>query len=475
MSVNFDVIVIGGGGAGLAAAYHAARDGASVIILEASSALGGATALATGVVYAAGTSVQRAAGIVDSADDMYHYMMTLNQWSIKPDLARRLCDSGATIIDWLIELGNIFPPDLVVESGVGGRPRGHQSAGAGAGIVQSLVNAVGALGVEVALGTRVDELIHENGRVVGVRADGFELRSHAVIITTGGFANDPDMVQRLWPSAAAHGEHLFSIYAAAPFNVGDGITLAETAGANVTGFDNGLLVTSPTFAHSFEAFLPEWAMVVNQDGKRFIPEDATYAVSGYLINEQPGRRCFAIFGEAAMHEMCADDRSGGHYVNGSSTDCWRVSTLLKQVERGNVASADSIATLALRAGIDADNLEASVDRYNRFMDQGEDREFFKKSAKFYPVRKGPLYAVELRASAIVSCHAGLEITADGRVVTAKGTIIHGLYAGGEVLGCTLGRRYIGGGIGIANAMTFGRIAGLTAAVDSRRWQGTRVA
>ncbi|MBB4643032.1 FAD-dependent oxidoreductase, partial [Rhizorhapis suberifaciens] len=170
MSVDYDVVVVGGGGAGLSAAYHAAKMGASVIIVEAAPSLGGATALASGVVFAAGTSVQQAAGITDSAEDMYQYMMTLNQWSIKPALARRLAESGAYIIDWLTELGNEFPPELIVESGVADRPRGHQALGAGIGIIQSLINATGALGVEVALGSRVSDLIVEDGRVVGIRS-----------------------------------------------------------------------------------------------------------------------------------------------------------------------------------------------------------------------------------------------------------------------------------------------------------------
>lgn len=462
MPVDYDVIVVGGGGAGLSAAYHAAKLGASVMIVEAATALGGATALSSGVVYAAGTSVQQAAGIVDSADDMYQYMMTLNQWSIKPALAKRLSEAGAYIIDWLIELGNEFPPEAVMESGVGGRPRGHQALGSGYGIVQSLINAVGAAGVEVALGSRVSDLLIEDGQVVGIRSGEVDLRAHAVIVTTGGFANNPAMVKRLWPTAAVHGTRLTSFYADSPYNMGDGILLAERVGANITGIDNGLLVPSPNFLPDLSYTLPEWAMVVNREGRRFISENASYAVCGYLVNEQTEMRCFAIFDEKALEEACADDSVFKLYINDPGSDSWRVSVIRDQVAKGRVKVANTIADLAKRSDIDPANLEISVARYNENVEQGEDRDFFKKSAKFYPVRTGPFYAVEIHASSIVSCHAGLEIDNDGHVLDGHGRVIPGLYAGGEVLGCTLGRRYIGGGIGVANALTFGRVAGESA-------------
>jgi len=465
MAHDFDVIVVGGGGAGLSAACHARMAGASVMVVEADSKLGGATALSSGVVYAAGTRVQQEAGIQDSPEAMYQYMMALNQWSIRPALAKVMADSGASIIDWLIELGNEFPPHLIVESGVGGCPRGHQCIGGGVGIIQSMVNAAGALGVETALGSRVSDLIVENGRVCGLRSEGVELRAKAVVVTTGGFGNNPEMIKRLWPTAAAHGSRIFSIYAAVPYNMGDGILLGEKVGAQLTGIDNGLLVPSPNFAPNLEAFLPEWAMVVNRDGHRFIPEDASYAVSGYLLNEQPEMRCFAIFDEPAMLEACADENVVKHYVNDPGSDSWRIAAIRKNVEIGRVKVADSIEELARRSDISPAGLAASVKRYNRYADQGEDPEFFKKARKIYPIRTGPFFAVEIRASAIVSCHAGLDIDDHGRVRDRFGEPIAGLYAGGEVLGCTLGRRYIGGGIGIANALIFGRLAGKTAAQD----------
>lgn len=467
---DFDVIVIGGGGAGMAAAWHAADQGASVLLVEAARTLGGATALATGVIYAAGTRVQRAAGIADTPAAMYEYMQAINQWSLKPSIAHHLCHGGASLIDWLVELGNAFPPDWLIASGMDATPRGHQSVNAGIGIAESLANGIAVKGVEVALDSRVQRLLIEQGRVTGIAVDGAEIRAKAVIIATGGFGNNPALIERLYPTAAFHGDRVHAVYKDAPFNLGDGILMGEAAGAHIAGIDTGLLNPTPNFTKTVEGFLPDWSIVVNRDGKRFLAETAPYPVTGYLMNEQPEKRCFAVFDEAALTARGADesgpkDFSGtaGKYKNGHGSMSWRRTPILANAAKGRVKIADSLEELANRADICAKGLLATVARYNADCDRGVDSEFGKIVETFHPVRTPPFYAVEVRASLIASTHAGLDINGDGEVVDRTGAAIPGLYAGGEVLGCALGRRYIGGGIGIANALIFGRLAGMRAA------------
>jgi fumarate reductase flavoprotein subunit len=100
MSRAYDVVVVGAGGAGMAAAIEAHDAGASVIVLEADGRIGGSTSLSGGVFYAAGTSVQHARGIEDSPDAMFEYYMTLNQWRVEPGIVRRLCDDAdARVLD----------------------------------------------------------------------------------------------------------------------------------------------------------------------------------------------------------------------------------------------------------------------------------------------------------------------------------------------------------------------------------------
>ena len=196
MERDFDVIVIGSGAAGLSAAIEAREAGASVMMIEADTHLGGATRNSTGVVYAVRTATQAEAGVEDNPDAFYDYIMTLNQYAVKPAMMRRYADESANMLEWLKEKGVEFPANMLVHSDVSGVRRGHTSKSFGLGLADALINRAGALGVESALGTRVDGLIVEDGHVLGIRAGGTELRAGSVVIATGGFGNNPEMLKK---------------------------------------------------------------------------------------------------------------------------------------------------------------------------------------------------------------------------------------------------------------------------------------
>jgi fumarate reductase flavoprotein subunit len=459
---DYDLIVVGGGGAGMSAALVANAAGASVIILEADKKLGGATRLSGGVVYAAGTSVQQARGIKDSAQEMYDYIMTLNAWQTRPDMIRLFADRSAQSVEWLIELGAQY--EWVVKSGVDTVPRGHCTVGAGESVARVLMEAVGGKAIETVLNTRVEGLLVEDGVVVGVRATGTELRAGAVIIATGGFGNSPGMRAKYFPSVAQHGDIVYAVHSDAPFILGDGIKLGEAIGAAITGHDTGLVLPSAgLIPNVVEAFLPPWTMLVNEAGQRFMPENSPYAVSGYLINEQAGAHAWAIFDESTMVTGSQDKRFSDPYHTGELSQTWDEALIRKHAATGKIKTAGTLDLLADKIGIDRIALAETVRRYNSDAHAGCDSEWNKNAPKYFAVERGPFFAVEVRASVIGQTSAGLDIDTQTRVRDVHGRPIRGLFAAGEVLGCVQGKRYSGGGMGVGNALTFGRLAGEEAA------------
>ena len=467
MSRDFDVIIIGSGAAGMSAAIEARQAGASVMVVEADDHLGGATRNSTGVVYACNTSTQKEKGISDSADATYAYIMTLNQHAVRPDLIRYYCDESAAMLEWLKDKGVEFPANMLVHSDITETQRGHTSSTFGMGIADALINRAGALGVETALGTRVDGLIVEDGKVVGITADGTDLRAPSVIIASGGFGNSPEMLEKWYPTAAYHGDRTWAVHRDAPFILGDGITLGESVGAQITGHDTGLLNPTPCFDSRYvEAFLPPWVIAVNKEGKRFMAEWDSYAVTGYLMNEQTDKRCWAIFDHPTMVANGDDLSYADPYNSGLATSSWEEITITREVEKGVAFRADSIAEVAKLAGLDSQAVEETVRIYNRDTQaHGEDRLFHKdgNGHPLTPIQTAPFYAVEVRAAIIGFTAAGLDINLDCEVLDTKGRVIEGLYSAGEVLGCFHGKRYAGGGTSIGSAVVFGRRAGTLAA------------
>lgn len=463
---DYDVIVVGGGGAGMCAAIEAQLAGARVMIVEADTKLGGATALSGGVFYAADTSVQRARGYDDSADAMFDYVMTLNQWRVKPDIFRVICDQSGPCLEWLIELGAVFPPAQLTKGGVETVPRAHPSAGAGSGIADVLINRVGAMSIETALATRVERLLVENGRVVGIHALGTDLTAGAVVLTTGGFGNSPEMRERFYPSVAQHGDRVWAVHDPAPYILGDGITLGESIGAAIVGHDTGLPLPSSGHGRNLEPFMPPWLMLVNIHAQRFIPEMASYSITGYALNEQPESRGWAIFDDAALRTASHDIRYLDPYGAGINLPTWEEDTIRKRVAKGEILVADTLDELARLCGLDSRGLAHSVDQYNADCDARYDSHFFQAEEKAFPVRTGPFYACEVRASTIGVTGAGLDIDRDCRVLDQAGVPVPGLYAAGEVLGVLLGKRYAGGGMSIGPAVVLGRAAGVTAAAHA---------
>ena len=457
--VDYDVIVLGGGGAGLAAAVEASARGAAVLLLEAAGELGGSTRMSAGVFYAAETSVQRSAGVSDSVEAMFTYYMALNQWFVEPALAMRLCEESGPTLEWLIELGVDYPVAGLYRSGVDDAPRGHQCAGGGAALVAALASRARQLSAEIRLGARVLELAAEDGAVRGVRVGGSVVRAGAVVIATGGFGANPGLLREYFPAALAHGPR-WTNYFGSPTSRGDAITMTRALAAAVAGQGFGMLNWTAGFSDQPADFCPSWIVFVNLDGQRFMAENAPYAVSGDLIAAQRESRCFAILDEAARASSV--DANARRDQLGVGEYTWGSETIQRQYEAGRVLRAATLAELAARASIEPAALRNTITEYNEDARNGRDRRFL-KAGELREVSSSPFYAVEVRASTFGNTFPGLRIDGDGHVYDEAGAVIPGLFAAGEAAGGVMGPRYVGGGNSISNAIIFGRQAGAAAA------------
>ncbi|MFE2193452.1 FAD-dependent oxidoreductase [Streptomyces olivaceus] len=463
-----DVIVVGGGGAGLAAAVAAAEQGAQVLLFESERELGGSTQLSAGLFTAAGTGVQRGLGIEDTAERHFQHYMDLNQWQLKPGLIRAFCAAAGPTLEWMLGLGLDVPavvsPDAhtpgLCRAGVEDVWRGHVPRDQGYGLVQVLDRARRERGVKAVLNTRVERLLFEEGRVAGVVADGIEVRAGAVVVASGGFAQDPGLLDRYYPEAHEAGDSLFVV--AAPGSRGDHFAFAEQTGASLTGHGWGLMLPTAYFQryHHWQAgFPPKSRVYVNGSGRRFMDEDASYAVSTGIILAQDGP-VWAVFDEKARLGLPTG------YAD------WTPERVAEEVRAGRTLSAATLTELAAAMDVPSDALSATVTRWNaRLAASGADPDFLREDSLAAkgspqppaPIAAGPYYAARVLPAELVCTHTGLEIDHDAAVLDRTGTPVPGLFAAGEAGGGVLGMRYVGGGNAVANALTMGRVAGRNAA------------
>jgi hypothetical protein len=271
------------------------------------------------------------------------------------------------------------------------------------------------------------------------------------------------LVESHYPKAAAAGDWCW--YIGAPGARGDALALAEQADLQTIGHDRGLFLLSPNFGQCIEGAFPGWLVIVNALGRRFFDETAPYSVTEPLARSQPGP-LWAIFDtaakQAAQPEGYGDAKKQSLPV-GFLKSNWVEPVLDEMLSAGLVLQADSISDLAKQIGIPAENLEGTIDGYNEGVDAGGDRLFRKPARVMRRIDSPPYYATELRLSVLCLTSMGLRIDPDARVYDNRTRPVPGLYAAGECAGGVLGDIYVGSGNSWANCVTYGRIAGRSAA------------
>ncbi|WP_068255206.1 FAD-dependent oxidoreductase [Janibacter corallicola] len=460
---DYDVIVVGAGGAGLAAAVSAAQAGGRVLLLESQEEVGGSTQLSAGLLTAAGTTVQSALGVEDSPERMFQHYMDLNQWRVLPGPVRMFCEESSGLIEWVTDLGVEIPAQIshnahqpgLCRAGVEDVWRGHVPKDQGYGLVQALDRARARLGVDLALGSRVEDIVVDEGAIAGVVVEGTTITAPSVVIASGGLAANPQLVERYFPETKVAGDALFVV--AAEGSRGDHIGLAARHDLSLFGDGWGLLLVTAEFQryhHWQSGFPPPSRIHVATDGRRCMDEDAPYAVSPGILGDHGGW-VWAVFDEEARAGLPAGFAD------------WTPDRVDEEVERGTVRRAATLEELADLIEVPADALTTSVARFNEQFRLGVDEDFLRHETlrgkgvdpHLAPIATGPFHAVRMLPAELVCTHTGLQVDARTQVVRTDGRVVAGLYAAGEAAGGILGERYVGGGNSVAHALVLGRVAG----------------
>lgn len=457
---NVDVAVFGGGIAGLSAAISAKQSGATrVVLFEKAAFLGGHTGMSGAGYYIGGTEIQKSAGIQDSIEENWNDSVRRGVQTnhfIKRDTAvvRQVYEKGVEDLKWLESLGVKFMPSPV--QGIGNRKRVHYIApGYKKGspeLIKTMQQAALKAGVEIKTNAKLLSLITKNkelgapviGAVVETGKNTINVFAKGgVVLATGGFANNPEMVKRYHPYLAG----VPSL--GSKLNVGDGIKAATDIGANMlvetNGFGMNMLFVGTHKNQSMGLPLTEAPIiVVNKSGQRFQDES-----KGYL---------------ACTHKMVEKGYQVAYWIFDKKTyDQFRNGCLKPMFETEVVHEYPTLEAVAQGEGIDKAGLLRTVATYNEDATNGKDRHFG-RSKLLQPLDQGPYYAFEAEPR-IYTSYSGLEINTKAQVIDTRGRPIPGLYAAGDVVGHLAYQANLGGGgmSGISQGTVYGRIAGEQAA------------
>jgi predicted oxidoreductase len=429
-----DVIVVGGGAAGLAAAIEAADAGARALVVEACAEPGGAAALSGGGTFVVDSPLQRALGIDDSCE------LALEDWrrwgGEEADMEwaeRYIRDSREALFDWLGGLGVAWTQVHLHEGN--SVPRWHAPRGGGAEVVRALRAAADARGVQWRLGARVTGLLPDGAGVGGVElGDGERLHARAVLVATGGFTGSEELVERYGPAV---GDDSRVLLGGAPSSTGDGLALLEEAGAEFVGLDRCWLYPygtpddlDPAGRRGMAARGVRNEIWVNADGLRFHDENARGGATGTAaLRAQRPATCWSVFDhdEAALLTL-----THPRYGSDEQPDRDAIETFL---ERSPFAHrGESLGDLASSAGLPGPDLAATVGSYNSAFASSPPRDAFGRDlADLRPIDRPPYVALQFFPMAR-KCLGGVRTDLSCRVQGADGGPITGLFAAGEVAG-----------------------------------------
>ncbi|MEW6637552.1 MAG: FAD-binding protein, partial [Actinomycetota bacterium] len=418
------------------------RGGERVLVLEKGTKPGGNTALSTGLIPAAGTRFQRAAGIPDDTPElMAEDIFRKNKHGSDPALTTLLCETSAGLVEWLVdEVGCelVCHTDFLYPGQSRFRMHGP-SQGYGAELVRQLAGAVRSdPSIELRFETPVRGLVLDGNRVVGVRTGENAIEAEAVILALDGFGGNPEMVR----------EHLGEEVAAAPYfgspnNTGDGVRWGIAAGAatdHLDAYQGHGSVAVPDGPLVTWGLVMGGAILVNRHGQRFGDEIRGYSEFARDVLAQPGGEAWEIFDRRIY-------------------DASRGTRFEEVISAGKVVRGETLEELAAALGLPAAGLAETVSAVNRVAG-GEETDPLGRVSFGEGISEPPFYGIHVRG-ALFHTQGGLKVDTRARVLRPDYSSIPGLYAGGGTAVGISGSGAAGylAGNGLLAALGLGRIAG----------------
>lgn len=489
-NLNAELVVLGGGGAGLAAALAAAENGCkSIFVLEKAGSATGSTGMAHDI-FGAESPVQKRLGIEASRDELFKTAMEWAHWTnINPRVVRAFIDKSGDTIGWLEQKGlsfemiQYYPNQVPLVR--------HSVKGHGHALMKTLRDNCQELGVNILTRTSGKKILRDaQGRISGVLAESKEgeiaISTGCVIVATGGYGNNKEMLKKYWPN---YNENY--TYDGPPSNTGDGIIMGTEIGAATAGM-GALNLHGPFVRPKSDSFwmkidaagedgapirITSWFLAwepemlwVNKKGSRFIDEgyNLAFFAFGNAVALQPDGITYTLFDNATLRTI---EKQGLIRPGAASRANWlpvSAATPLpglerevqKQAGKGELVISESWDEIAAWMGADPAVLKATLDEYNAACDDKHDALFAKDRRYLLPLRTPPFYAVKGHLG-LCDAYGGIKINEKMEALDAGDNPIPGLYAAGSTAGCWESESYCYRLTGhlVGFALNSGRIAG----------------
>lgn len=440
---SYDIIIVGAGGAGMTAALEAKANGMNPVILEKMPVAGGNTTKSSSGMNASETKFQTEQGIEDSNDLFYEETLKGGKGTNNPEMLRFFVDHSASAIDWLDSI-DIRLNNITITGGMSQKRTHRPEDGSAVGqyLVNGLVKNVKEQSIPLFVNAEVKEVTEKDGKANGVKVvfnqkDEKTITAKAVVITTGGFGANMDMITKVRSDLAGY------VTTNQVGSTGDGISMIEKQGGTTVDMDKIQVHPTVQQEKSYligEVVRGEGAILVSAEGKRFANEMDTRDNVTAAINGLPEKSAYLVFDSGVKSRAKA----------------------IEQYEKmGFVVQGDTIEALAEKMNVPAEELKTTLDTWNSAVTNKNDAEFGRTTAMDNALSGAPYYAIKI-GPGIHYTMGGVKINTNTEVLNKDGQPITGLFAAGEVTGGLHGQNRIGGN-SVGEIIVFGRQAGIKSA------------